>query len=144
MLSQERANRAGRDLDAELEEFALDAAIAPSRVLSGHLQDQGLDLLSDWWPSTAGSPWECRPLVPNQLAMPAQQGGRREHQLAGLEVAAEGGQDQPIGWQQIGPFDLAAQDGDLVPKGQNLKLQFFGRAAVEFDGAHHQPNHRID
>ncbi len=42
------------------------------------------------------------------------------------------------------PFDLAAQDGDLVPKRQNLKLQFFGRAAVEFDGAHDQPNPRID
>jgi hypothetical protein len=59
-------------------------------------------------------------------------------------VAAEGGEDQPVGWKEIGSFDLAAQDGDLVPKGQNLKLQFLGRAAVEFDGANNQPNHRID
>jgi hypothetical protein len=59
-------------------------------------------------------------------------------------VAAESGQDQPIGWEEIGPFDLAAEDGDLVPKGQNLKLQLFGRAAMELDGAHDQPDQRID
>jgi hypothetical protein len=31
-----------------------------------------------------------------------------------------------------------------MPERQNLKLQFFGRAAVEFDSAHDQPNHRIN
>jgi integrase-like protein len=82
--------------------------------------------------------------APDELAMPAQECGWREHQLAALEVAAEGGQHQPIGWEEIRPFDLAAQNGDFVPKRQNLKLQFFGRAAVEFDGANDQPNHRID
>ena len=75
--------------------------------------------------------------------MPAQQRGRRAHQLAGLEVAAEGGQDQPIGWEEVGPFDLAAQNGDLVSECQNLKLQFCGGAALESDGAHDQPHHRI-
>jgi hypothetical protein len=131
MLSQEHSDRAGRDLDAELEELALDAAITLTRVLSGHLEDQGLDLLRDRWPSTVGSSLECRPLAPSQLAMPAQKRGRREHQLAGPDVAAEGGEDQPIGWQEFGPFDLAAQNGDLVPKRQNLKPQLSGRAAVE-------------
>jgi len=144
MLPQEHSDRGGRDLDAELKEFALDAAIPPTRVLFGHLQDQGLDLLSDRWPSTAGLSLECCPLAPDQLAMPAQQGGRREHQLAGLEVATEGGEDQSIGWEEIGPIDLTAQNGDLVSKRQNLKLQLSGRAAVEFDDAHEQPNHRID
>jgi hypothetical protein len=61
-----------------------------------------------------------------------------------LEVAAEGDQDQPIRWKEIGPLDLAAQDGDLVPKRQNLKLQFVGRAAAELDGAHDQLNDRIE
>lgn len=102
-----------------------------------------MDLLRDQWPSTAGPSLECCPLAPDQLAMPARQRGRREHQLARLEVATEGAQDQPVGWQEIGPFDLAAQDGDLVPKHQNLNLQFFGRATVEFDGAHDQQNDRI-
>jgi hypothetical protein len=103
-----------------------------------------LDLLSYRWPSTPGPVLECRPLATDELAVPTQERGGCEHQLAGLEVAAEGGEDQPIGWEEIGPFDLAAQNGDLVPKRQNLQLRFFGRVAVEFDGAHDQPNHRID
>ena len=94
-----------------------------------------MDLLSDRWPSTAGLSLECCPLAPDQLA---------KHQLAGLEVATEGGEDQSIGWEEIGPIDLTAQNGDLVSKRQNLKLQLSGRAAVEFDDAHEQPNHRID
>ena len=69
-----------------------------------------------WWLPISGiggrprrrSSLECHPLAPNQLPVPAQQRGRREHQLAGLKVAAEGDQDQAISWQKIGAFDLAA------------------------------------
>ena len=71
-------------------------------------------------------------------------GSRREHQLARLKVATEGDQDQPVGWQEIGPLDLATQNGDFVPMRQNLNLQLFGRATVEFDAAHDQQNDRID
>jgi len=93
MLSQKHSDRGGRDLDAELEEFALYTAITPMWFSRANCTIKGLDLLSDRWPSTAGSSLECRPLVPDQPAMPAQQRGRREHQLASLEVAAEGGEN---------------------------------------------------
>src|SRR5450759_3528161 len=134
MLAQEHSDGGRRDLDPEFEQFALDATISPAWVLSCHLEDQGFGFLGETRSATTGPALKGCPLPPDQLAMPAQQGGRREHQLARLEVAAEGGEDQPVGWKEIGSFDLAAQDGDLVPKGQNLKLQFLGRAAVEFDG----------
>src|SRR5579859_4768721 len=144
MLAQEHSDRGGRDLDPELEQFALDATISPAWVLSCHLEDQGFGLLGETRSATTGAALKGCPLAPDQLVMPAQQRGRREHQLARLKVATEGDQDQPVGWQESGPLDLAAQDGDLVPKRQNLNLQFFGRATVEFDGAHDQLNDRID
>ena len=85
--------------------------------------------------SEGESPWHA---TQDKLAVPTQEHGGCEHQLAGLEVSPEGGEDQPISWEEIGPVDLVAQNGDLVPKRQNLNLQFFGRATVEFDGAHDQ------
>ena len=47
LLTQDPANGAGRDLQAELAELALEAEIAPAGVLVGQLADQLLALFAD-------------------------------------------------------------------------------------------------
>ena len=47
VLTQDPANGAGRDLEAELTELALEAEIAPASVLPGQLADQLSALFAD-------------------------------------------------------------------------------------------------
>ena len=49
--TQHRSDRGGRNLDAEALELALDALVAPARVLPGQADDQLLQLLIKRWSS---------------------------------------------------------------------------------------------
>jgi len=111
---------------AELEELALDPAIAPSRVLLGHLDDQlfPLGILADSaasWPARV----EC-PLPADQLAVPAQQRLRADQEgppdRTGKETA-KGGEDQPVAVPEARPTDVALEDADLMAEGENLDLE---------------------
>src|SRR5215470_19497752 len=82
--TQDPANRAGRDLEAEFAELALEAEIAPATVLLGQLADQLPALFADRGSTAARTTRERRPLLSDQLAVPAehrfrldQQGGPR-------------------------------------------------------------------
>ena len=55
VAAQRRADRGGRDPHAQLEQFALDALVAPARVLSGQADDQLLDVLVQRWPPGRGA-----------------------------------------------------------------------------------------
>jgi len=74
---------------AELEQLALNPALVPARVFSGHANDQAAYLLWDRWATTMGSTSESRPAAVDQLPVPAQDGGRGEQQAADGESAAE-------------------------------------------------------
>ena len=124
-MTQDPANRAGRDLEAELAELALEAEIAPARVLRGQLADQLPALFADRGSTAAGTTCEGRPLPSDQLAVPAehrfrldQQGGPR----GPWEPARQGGEDETIGLAPADNLHLAFDDADLVAQHQQLSL----------------------
>jgi hypothetical protein len=79
---------------AELEQFALDPAVAPAGVLAGQAEDQ-LPALGDQTGASAPGPAGAhRPLAPDEIAMPAQERLRadqeREPRLATQTLAESG------------------------------------------------------
>jgi len=52
MAAKNGADGGGRDLVAELEQLALDAAIAPTWVLAAQTQNQIAQLIRDWRPAS--------------------------------------------------------------------------------------------
>src|SRR5712692_8713842 len=122
MTAQDAADGGRRDLVAELEELALDAAIAPTRVLPAQTQNQVAQLIRDWWPASPRAQAEGRPMFAHQLPMPAEQRGGREEQAPRWQSRAQRGQDHPVGRQQVRALDLPTQNRDLVAEGQNLEV----------------------
>jgi hypothetical protein len=116
----------GADGVAQLAQLALDAAMAPARVLPRQPEDEGLDLGRDGR-AAAGVPPPERPLAPDQLAVPAQDrlGLAEEHIAVELTPRADGqpgerggqdGQGQPLPAREAGRAGaLALQQAHLVP-----------------------------
>ena len=46
-----------RNLETQLDEFALDFAVAPTRVLPGKTENQFLKFFADRWPSSLAFVW---------------------------------------------------------------------------------------
>src|SRR5437667_243690 len=80
MTAQDSADSGRRDLVAELEELALDAAIAPTWVLAAQTQNQVAQLIRDWRPASPRAQAEGGPMLAHKLPMPAEQRGGREEQ----------------------------------------------------------------
>jgi hypothetical protein len=129
---------------AEFEQFTLNSALAPTRVFSGHANDQAAYLLWDRWATTTGSTSETRPAAADQFPVPAQDGGRCEQQAAGGESAAESCQKQAVGREQVWSLDMAAQDGDLMPEGQQLEIALGLGLSAEQEYGHQQAGQSID
>ena len=60
------------DLEAELQEFPVDARRAPQRIVRAHLPDQRPQLAARLWPPSARSRLPA-PIDPEPLTMPAHQ-----------------------------------------------------------------------
>src|SRR5256885_905806 len=73
-----RAERSRADAIAEAEEFALDAAVSPARVLPGQAPDQFTDLLRD---RRASGGVRVGPFFRDQAPVPGEQGPRRHDPL---------------------------------------------------------------
>jgi hypothetical protein len=84
-LLEDASDRGGADSAADLEEFALDALVAPGWVLSSELLDQGCEFGVD---RRAPGAVRVGPFLGDQAAVPAQDGGRC---------------DQPVGLNNLGP-----------------------------------------
>jgi hypothetical protein len=97
-LVQNLPYRARGDLIAEADQFTVNPAMPPGRVLLGDSQHEVADLASDRWP--AGSGVRIGPVPGDQLAMPAQQRrGRGEEDRA--EHAAS--RRRPAGHRCVAP-----------------------------------------
>src|SRR5216684_2876887 len=144
MTAQDAADGGRRDLVAELEELALDAAIAPTWVLPAQTQNQVAQLIRDWWPASPRAQAEGRPMFAHQLPMPAEQRGGREEQAPRWQSHAHCSQDHPVGRQQVRPLDLTTENGDLVAEGENLKVALGVRATAQDGQADRQPQQHID
>jgi hypothetical protein len=110
---------------AKLEQFALDPAIAPARVLASQAEDQLIQLASECGPSArAGA--EGRPLASDELAVPAEERLRLGEQRwpgAAREESAESGEEETIGRLPARAVDLALEDAELVAESENLSLE---------------------
>ena len=82
MTAKDLADRGVGDSMPELEKFTLNPALAPTRVFTGHANDQAAYLPWDRWATTTGSTSESRPAAADQFPVPAQDGGRCEQQAA--------------------------------------------------------------
>ncbi len=132
---------------AELAQLALDAPMAPARVLPRQPEDEGLDLGRDGRAAAGVPPPEC-PLAPDQLAVPAQDrlGLEEEHIAVELVPRADGqprerggqdGQGQPLPAREAGRAGaLALQQAHLVPQHEDLEVL----VAVAPPRADHQVN----
>jgi len=107
---------------AELEQFALDPAVAPAGVLPRHAFDQRHDGVVD---RRASGAVRVGPLPRDQASMPSQDGSRCHQPVLAQqsgESANQRGEHSAIGLVQprarVGP----AQHGDLVPQYQQLHV----------------------
>ena len=75
---QDRPDGGGADLVAEAGEFAVDASVSPGGVLGGQAEDQGAQAGGDG--GSTGSGRLGGPAAGDQLAVPAQDGGRGDEQ----------------------------------------------------------------
>jgi hypothetical protein len=76
--AQHPPDRAGRHPNAKPQQLAVDALVAPPRVLAGKPHDQPLHLVSDRRPSLAGG--RVGPAPGHHAPMPAQQRLRRDQE----------------------------------------------------------------
>ena len=123
---------------AQLDEFAVGARLAPSRVLSGQPEDQ-LDCLRAGGRAACARQGPERPLAPDQLPMPAEDGVRSEEQQvrvqAGTPAAQVGEPRREHGQRQLLPAREARrsglgalQDGQLAVQQRDLDILALVRA----------------
>jgi hypothetical protein len=122
----------------------LDPALAPTRVFRCHANDQTAYLLWDRRATTRGSTSESRPAAADQFPVPAQDGGRGEQQATDGESAAESCQKQAVGREQVWSLDMAAQDRDLMPEGQQLEIALGHRLSADQEHGHQQSGQIIN
>src|SRR6266536_2802283 len=135
VAQQDGADGSRRHADAELLELALDALVAPARVLSGQPQDQRHHMVGEW--RTTAPMVGLGPFAGDQPAVPPQDRVRRHQEdrpaLAGKR-SAQRREECTIGGLELGPLDLAAQHLELVA--ENGELDVFGVLAVEASQQH--------
>ena len=106
-------------------QLAVDAPVAPSRVVPPHLQHQ-----RPYGRRSPGAPRPARgvgPVLPDEVSVPAQQGprGNDQPQLAELAVRqqpGQSGQHRAVGPRQPRARDLTLEHGDLMPQDQDLSV----------------------
>src|SRR5207302_6646226 len=91
-------DRSFADAVAEADEFALDAAVAPPRVLPGQSLDEFADFVRD---RRASDIVRVGPLVPKQAPVPGEQGARRDNPVQPQACGQEPGQGGDHG--AVGP-----------------------------------------
>src|SRR6266511_2274520 len=144
-LGEQPADTGRRHPEAELHEFAADPAMAPTRVLPSEPQHQLANLRRQFRPSTPTG--RLSPLPTDKRLMPAQERPRREQKHAPRragEMQRRGSEQRPIGWLELRPRDLSAQDLELVPKHQQLDVFHVQPAAASNKRADQSPNGEVE
>ena len=118
---------------AQLGEFALDAGVAPARVLSGQPEDQPHYLRAGRRAAHVGLGLKCPP-ASDEIPMPAEDGVRPEEQQARVQAGTRAATQthEPVGEHRQGqllpaseawrPGLRALEDGQLSAKQQNLDI----------------------
>jgi hypothetical protein len=108
---------------AEPDELAMDAAVAPGRVLPHHPHGKVPDPLHDG--RSPGGPVGPGPMACNPLAVPSQQrvGGDQPAGPSGTrERSRDRAEQAAVRFGQGRPLDLSSQHGELVAQNDDLKI----------------------
>ena len=114
------------DIDAEFEQFAVDAGRAPKRILAAHLPNQLANLFRHRWASGLAVTNFPGPEQLEALAVPANDGFRSDDHQGRSPVDPNLAQPRPeesIGGAQFRPLHRATQDAELVAERDVLKLK---------------------
>ena len=114
-------DRGGGHAEAELEQLAADALIAPARVLAGEAADEVAEVRSDGGPATLAV--SVSPLAGDQLAMPTQEGVGCDHEAApsvAREHTAGGSQEGAVCGAVSRARHLALEDRQLLAEDDDL------------------------
>jgi hypothetical protein len=130
---------------AEAEEFALDATVAPARVLAGEAEDELVELGG----SGAMSRWAAavsRPLAADEIAVPAEEcfGARQKGEPERKRGdAAEGREEDAIGGLPARTVDLMLEDIELVTEGEYLGAEARVGATVDDQNLEEEADDRV-
>jgi hypothetical protein len=121
MTAQRFPDRGCRGLDPKPEQLALDALVAPTRMLGGQADDQLLHVLVERRTPTSAT--GIRPRASDQTAVPAKQRLGLDQEAGPAspwQRPAEDGKQGTVGGLGLGAWNLAAQHGELVAEHQDL------------------------
>ena len=119
---EDPADRGCADAVAELEQFALDALVAPGLVLAGHPFDQRDDRWVEGWATGAV---RVGPLLGHQATVPPQDRGRGDQAMPAQhrgQASDERGEQGSVGPVQAGLRVGSAEYGDLVAQDEELDV----------------------
>jgi len=122
MAAQRGADCGGRRLDAKPQQLALDALVAPPRIVLCEADDQLLDVVVQRWSAVAMTR-ECS-RSGDQAAVPMQQrlGLDEEAGPAGSgQHATDRSQQGAVRGLELRSWDLAPKDAELVAQHQELE-----------------------
>jgi hypothetical protein len=114
------------DINAQLEQFAMDPWSAPEWILSAHSADQIANLYRHGrTPGLAPSNFPP-PKQAKALPVPADHRGWLDEEKTGFPVPpdlAKPGPEESIGWGELRPLHRALQNAELMAEGEDLQLQ---------------------
>src|SRR5438445_4318237 len=122
------------DVDAELEEFAMDSGSTPQGIGRGHSSDQGFDRGVDGRVARRAAPGERGPVAAKAASLPAQHSGGSHDDEGLLPDGPDSGQPdpkEPIAPLKLRPVRRPLVDGQLLPQGEVLEGELAVAAAQE-------------
>ena len=134
MVLEDRPDARGGDDDARGGEFAVDAAVAPVRVLLREAEYQGGGPFRDsrsTWPGV-----RVGPVLGDEIALPTQQGCRLDEEVSESttgEQSCQSGQHRSICWFQRRAVHLALEDRHLMTQDHDLDREVRISATDEAD-----------
>ena len=142
---QDSPDGGGADLVAEAGEFAVDASVSPGRVLGGQAHDQGAQAGGDG--GSTGPDGLGGPAAGDELAVPAQDGGRGDEQpeaSAVGEQSGEGGDQGAVGPAHPRARCASLEHGELVAQDQDLDVLGGVGSGAQHDPAEELGEHLVD
>jgi hypothetical protein len=130
---------------AEAGEFAVDPSISPGGVLGGQAHDQGTQASGDG--RSTGPDRLGGPAAGDQLAVPAQDGGRCDEQpegSAGRKQSGEGGDQGAVGPGYSRAWRAPLEHGELVAQNQDLDVLGGVGSGAQHDPAEERGEHLVD
>ena len=133
-LREQAGDGALSDVDAELEEFAMDSGSTPQGIGRGHSSDQGFDRGVDGRVARRAAPGERGPVAAKAASLSAQHSGGSHDDEGLLPGGPDSGQPdpkEPIAPLKLRPVRRPLVDGQLLPQGEVLEGELAVAAAQE-------------